>query len=78
MNRKLSALQAVLNPPKKKCGRKAQTFSVNGKILDDDYLAYLIDNEFYTIRRLEKEVKAGKNQLRRRYERYKTKTRKEL
>lgn len=73
LEQEVSALQAVLNPPKKKCGRKAQTFSVNGKILDNDYLAYLIDSEFYTIRGLEKEVKAGKNQLRRRYERYKAK-----
>lgn len=77
LEQKVSTLQAMLNPPKKKCGRKAQVFFVNGKILDDEYLVYLIDNEFYKIRGLEREVGAGKNQLRRRYERYKEKGRKE-
>lgn len=77
LERELSVLQAVSNPPKKKCGRKAQVFFINGKILDDDYLVYLIDNEFYKITELEKEVSAGKNQLRRRYERYKNKRRKD-
>ena len=64
-------LKATLNPPKKKCGRKAEEFSVNGKTLDDDYLVYLIDNGYFKIRALEKEVGANKNQLRRRYERCK-------
>lgn len=77
LEQELSTLQTALNPPKKKCGRKPQIFFVNGKILDDEYIVYLIDNEFYKIRQLEKEVGAGKNQLRRRYERYKEKRRKE-
>lgn len=77
LEQELSTLQATLNPPKKKSGRKAQVFFINGKILDDEYLVYLIDNEFYKIRGLEREVGAGKNQLRRRYERYKEKRRKE-
>lgn len=77
LEQELSTLQATLNPPKKKSGRKAQAFFINGKILDDEYLVYLIDNEFYKIRELEREVGAGKNQLRRRYERYKEKRRKE-
>ena len=77
LERELSVLQTASNPPKKKCGRKAQVFFVNGKILDDDYLVYLIDNEYYKITELEKEVNAGKNQFRRRYERYKNKRRKD-
>ena len=71
LEQEISSLKATLNPPKKKCGRKAEEFSVNGKTLDDDYLVYLIDNGFFKIRALEKEVGANKNQLRRRYERYK-------
>lgn len=71
LEQEISSLQATLNPPKKKCGRKAEEFSVNGKTLDDDYLVYLIDNGFFKIRALEKEVGANKNQLRRRYERCK-------
>ena len=71
LEQEISNLQATLNPPKKKCGRKAEEFIINGKTLDDDYLVYLIDNEYFKIRALEKEVGANKNQLRRRYERYK-------
>ena len=71
LEQEISSLQANLNPPKKKCGRKAEEFFVNGKTLDDDYLVFLIDNEYFKIRELEKEVGANKNQLRRRYERYK-------
>ena len=73
LEHELLNLQATLNPPKKKCGRKAEEFFINGVALDDDYLVYLIDNGFYKIRELEKEVGANKNQLRRRYERYKAK-----
>ena len=71
LEQELSDLKATLNPPKKKCGRKAEEFFVNGKTLDDDYLVYLIDDGLYKIRALEKEVGANKNQLRRRYERCK-------
>ena len=71
LEHEISNLKEVLNPPKKKCGRKAEEFFVNGKPLDDDYLVYLIDDGLYKIRELEKEVGANKNQLRRRYERCK-------
>ena len=71
LEQEVANLHATLNPPKKKCGRKAEVFIVNGKTLDDDYLVFLIDNEYFKIRELEKEVGANKNQLRRRYERCK-------
>lgn len=71
LEQEVANLHATLNPPKKKCGRKAEEFFVNGKTLDDDYLVYLIDDGLYKIRALEKEVGANKNQLRRRYERCK-------
>lgn len=71
LEHELSDLKTTLNPPKKKCGRKAEEFFVNGKTLDDAYLMFLIDNEYFKIRELEKEVGANKNQLRRRYERCK-------
>lgn len=71
LEQEVADLKATLNPPKKKCGRKAEEFFVNGKTLDDDYLVYLIDDGLYKIRELEKEVGANKNQLRRRYERCK-------
>ena len=73
LEQEISNLKATLNPPKKKSGRKAEEFFVNGKTLDDDYLVYLIDNGLFKIRELEKEVGASKNQLRRRIERYKEK-----
>ena len=44
----------------KKDGRPKTRFYVNGQELTDDYLIYLIDYEFFTIRKLEKEVCAGK------------------
>lgn len=67
----IAKLKALLNPPKKKCGRKREYFIFNGCELDDDELLRLIDNECITISRLEKEVGANKNVLRRRYERIK-------
>ncbi len=52
----------------KKSGRKKQAFYHNGKELTDEELVYLIDYEYYdSIGRLEREVGAGKNQLRNRY-----------
>ena len=51
----------------KKAGRKRQTFYFNGQELTDEYLEYLIDYDYITIRKLEKDVGAGKNQLRNRY-----------
>lgn len=51
----------------KKTGRKSQTFYFNGQELTDEYLEYLINYDYITIRKLEKDVGAGKNQLRNRY-----------
>ena len=51
----------------KKAGRPKTQFYVNGQELTDEYLIYLIDYDFFTIRELEKDVSAGKNQLRNRY-----------
>ena len=57
----------------KKAGRPKTRFTVNGQELTDDYLIYLIDYNYFTIRELEKEVHAGKNQLRNRYNKAKKK-----
>ena len=57
----------------KKAGRPKIRFEVNGQELTDDYLLYLVDYDFFTIRELEKEVGAGKNQLRNRYNKAKKK-----
>ena len=51
----------------KKAGRKKQTFYFNSQELTDEYLVYLIDYDYITISKLEKDVNAGKNQLRNRY-----------
>ena len=58
---------------RKKAGRPKTRYYVNGKELTDDYLIYLIDYDYFTIRELEKEVSAGKNQLRNRYNKAKKK-----
>ena len=55
----------------KKAGRKRETFYFNGQELTDEYLEYLIDYDYITIRKLEKDVRAGKNQLRNRYNKIK-------
>ena len=55
----------------KNAGRKRETFYFNGQELTDKYLEYLIDFDFITIRKLEKDVGAGKNQLRNRYNKIK-------
>lgn len=60
----------------KKSGRKRKVFYFNGQELTDDYLEYLIDYDYITIPKLEKDVGAGKNQLRNRYN--KAKKRKQL
>ena len=57
----------------KKAGRPKVRFEVNGQELTDDYLIYLIDYDYFSIRELEKEVGAGKNQLRNRYNKAKKK-----
>ena len=57
----------------KKAGRPRKCFHLNGKELTDDMLIYYIDYDFFTIRELEKEVGAGKNQLRNRYNKAKKK-----
>ena len=59
-----------------KPGRPRREFWVNGTELDDDYLMYLIDYGYYdNISKLEKDVGAGKNQLRNRYNKAKEKLR---
>ena len=55
----------------KKTGKKRQTFYFNGQELTDKYLEYLIDYDYITISKLEKDVSAGKNQLRNRYNKIK-------
>lgn len=69
----IAKLKKLLNPPKKRCGRKRECFIFNGCELDDDELLRLIDDDFITISKLEKDVSANKNVLRRRYERLKEK-----
>ena len=51
----------------KKAGRPKTRFYLNGQELTDEELIYQIDYQYFTIRKLEKEVGAGKNQLRNRY-----------
>ena len=67
----ITKLNSKLNPPKKKTGRKQKEYFLNGSLVDDDELMRLIDGEFITISKLEKDVGAKKNVLRRRYERIK-------
>ena len=56
----------------KKPGRHKQYFLYEGKELTDDEIVYLIDSGKYdSIGKLEKDVGAGKNQLRNRYNKYK-------
>ena len=57
----------------KKAGRPKTCFHLNGVELTDEELMYQIDSQFFTIRKLEKEVGAGKNQLRNRYNKAKKK-----
>lgn len=72
-NEQIKKLESKLNPPKKKCGRKQKKYYCDTGLIDDAELLRLIDGNFYTISELEKEVKANKNVLRRRYERLKAK-----
>lgn len=59
-----------------KPGRPRREFYVNDKLLDDDYLIYLIDYGYYdSISKMEKDLGAGKNQLRNRYNKAKEKLR---
>ena len=57
----------------KKAGRPKTCFYLNGVELTDEELMYQIDRQYFTIRELEKEVSAGKNQLRNRYNKAKKK-----
>ena len=58
----------------KKAGRPRTQFYLNGIELTDEELMYQIDNQYFlTIGELEKEVGAGKNQLRNRYNKAKKK-----
>lgn len=54
-------------------GRKQKEFFLGKILLTDEELIYQIDREYYTLSQLEKEVGAGKNQLRNRYKRAKKK-----
>ena len=67
----IAKLNSKLNPPKKKSGCKQKAYYLNGCLVDDDELIRLIDGEFITISKLEKDFGAKKNVLRRRYERIK-------
>ena len=58
---------------RKKAGRPRRCFYLNGIELTDEELMYQIDYNYFTIRELEKEVHAGKNQLRNRYNKAKKK-----
>lgn len=60
-------LDYLENKTLKKPGRKRQRFYFQGKELDDEYLIYLIDYDYITLSKLEKELGAGKNQFRNRY-----------
>ena len=57
----------------KKAGRPKTCFYLNGQEMTDEYLMHLIDDDYFSIRELEKEVGAGKNQLRNRYNKAKKK-----
>ena len=57
----------------KKSGRPRTQFYLNGIELTDEELMYQIDSQFFSIRKLEKEVGANKNQLRNRYNKAKKK-----
>ena len=58
---------------RKKAGRPKTRFYLNGIELTDEELMYQIGYNYFTIRELEKEVGAGKNQLRNRYNKAKKK-----
>ena len=58
---------------RKKAGRPKTRFYLKGIELTDEELMYQIDYNYFTIRELEKEVGAGKNQLRNRYNKAKKK-----
>lgn len=58
---------------RKKAGRPKTRFYLNGTELTDEELMYQIDYNYFTIRELEKEVGAGKNQIRNRYNKAKKK-----
>ena len=72
-NQEIKKLDSKVTPPKKKCGRKQKKYYYDTVLIDDAELLRLIDGEFITISKLEKEVGAKKNVLRRRYERLKAK-----
>lgn len=57
----------------KKAGRKKKVFYFNGQELTDEYIVFLIDFGYISISRLEKDVNAGKNVLRNRYNKAKKK-----
>lgn len=80
LTRQITELRKRITTLEKKAlqkpGRPRREFWVNGTELDDDYLMYLIDYGYYdNISKLEKDVGAGKNQLRNRYNKAKEKLR---
>lgn len=72
-NQEIQKLDSKVTPPKKKCGRKQKKYYYDTGLVDDAELLRLIDGEFITISKLEKDVGTNKNVLRRRYERLKAK-----
>ena len=72
-NQEIKKLDSKVTPSKKKCRRKQKKYYYDTGLVDDAELLRLIDGEFITISKLEKEVGANKNVLRRRYERRKAK-----
>ena len=57
----------------KKAGRKKKVFYFNEQELTDEYIVFLIDYDYITISKLERDVNAGKNVLRNRYNKAKKK-----
>ena len=57
----------------KKAGRKKKVFYFNEQELTDEYIVFLIDYDYISISKLEKDVNAGKNVLRNRYNKAKKK-----
>lgn len=64
LQNRIRILEAKAN---KQPGRKRKTFCVDNHELTDDYLCYLIDNDYYAVSELERTVGAKKNVLRNRY-----------
>lgn len=55
-NQEIKKLDSKVTPSKKKCGRKQKKYYYDTGLVDDAELLRLIDGEFITISKLEKEV----------------------